>query len=1105
MKYIADFNRSRPLFECVDQPVFTAALPDWEAPSTKFGRQYRKWHRQVELWKGRLQSEASLQNHPLCHSQAMEVAAAVTDLTQLLEFLHLRGPNPEAQVRIAWHLHGMGRSQVALPMLLALAEEIAAVHGEDAVSFADFLWMAAEMQMALKDWPAAYRNAESAKYVYISNLGEGSEGDQKCHWTMAHSRLLSEQYAQAERLALGFSDGTVPHHPINSIYPARALQLLAVVKATQRDFAGALALLHRAQEATGHLERPPEDFQPRLEVFQGILCRKLGMWNEAERLLLGGKAQLAALLSAKHLDVGRASLETARLYVLQEEHEAAGRLFKEALEIFQPLKQARQEQAIAAFFRARLFRIQGKKGKARNATKVGRKACAELGNPLSEWALRLRLEVIHLQLAAAEFDDALHEIQALLTEGGFALRTPQLGELKLLQGRTWLALGNLQAARQVLQEVADFPEEPEDLPLAAHACQDLAETWMAEKDFARACRCLSASIMEMQKSSPDQALLRGRHEFLHGCMALMEGSYRTAVAHFERGVAELNSGDHRHEYLQAECRLGKAEALIAQNDWGTAIEHLKRYADSKELRGFQTERHRARVQYLFGMALFLAGNTRKSHGYVKKAVSRLESNAEARRNPELYLNACIQLAIGCKDRKSYSEAIEALTAMLGHLEGHLHPYPKELSTIHLLLGEAYADTSQVEQAVRHFRQCLALRTKHIGPAKAATLQVHSLLAELYQAHAMPEEALSELMQKSAKSDFPWGCKADQELKIDIAQQQCHLGWFQDALTTLALLPPMDSEKNIDPLTAGWLTGQCHLGAGDPEQAMQAWNRVKELQPPPAGERLRTQIRQRLAELYLDKGDLTSAHLHYAVAFELLDKEGNRKDAFHSLIKATRLLQDLGRSQEYAQSLARAQRYASTHKNHVSSAKAIQVCSAQAELHLERGHPADALALFQTAIAWGQTKLHQKHLPLLAHCQLQAARLEDPEKAAERLAWIEKEYKRQKADLDLVLARSCMALANLFWDSGRVTAALGKAAKAVRTYSALDMSESVECIEARHSLALLQSDAVQEADAEEILVALRNNAVATLSRTFTIQNLEDHLQLLQAQRQAQQGG
>ncbi len=1102
MKYIADFNRSRPLFECVDQPIFTAALPNWEAASPQFGRQFEKWRRQVELWQGKLQSQADLRNHSLWHAQAMEVAAAVRELTRLLLVLHRRGPDPEVQMCMAWHLHGMGRSRAALPMLLGLTEDIAAAHGEDSISFADFLWQTAEMQMALQDWSAAYHNAETAKYVYISNLGEGSEGDRQCHWTMAHSKLLAEQYAQAEKLAWGFADGTVPSRPSDTLYPARALQLLAVVQAVRRDFAKAVELIHRAEEAAGALERPPKDFQPRLDVFQGILYRKLGSWNEAVRLLLSGKEQLAELLSAKHLDVGRASLETARCYVLQEKHAAADRLFQEALEIFRPLKQARQEQAIAAFFQARLLRVQGQQRKARNAIQVGRKACAELGNPLSEWELRLRLEAIHLRLAAAEYAEALEEIQTLLTEGGFALRPPQRGELELLQGRARLASGEICAARKALQQVVERQAEPEDFPLAAHAYQDLAETWIADQDFARARRCLEASVTAMQERSSDRALLRGRHELLHGRMARLEGHYRIALAHFERGVAELEVSDRRHEYLQAECRLEQAEALIAQNDWRTAIAHLKRHADSKALQKLPTEEHRARAQYLLGMALYLAGNIRKSHGYVKKAVNRLAADAGARRNPALYLDACIQLAIGCKDRKSYREAIAALTTMLDHLEGQLHQYPKKQSTIYWLLGEAFAGAAQVAPAVRHFRRCLKLRVQHVGPAQAATLQVHSRLAELYQAHAMPEEALSELRQKRAKSNFPRGSKADQELNIDIARQQHRLGRFQDALTTLERLPPVDAAENIDPLTAAWLTGECHLGAGAPERALRIWNRVQTLKSPPAGEKLRPQIRRRQAELYQAKGDLAAAHPHYAAAFELLDQAGRRQDAFRSLIEAARLLQDLGRAQEYAQSLARAQEYARRYDDCVSRAQAMQVCRDLAEIRLAQNRPDEALTLFETAIAWGRP-LHRKHLPVVAYCQLQAALLADPEKAGSRLRWIEEEYKKQEADLDLVLARSCMALADWFWNRSQIPEALEKALKAVGTYKALGMSESVEFVEAQHSVALLQSDAAQEAAAEETLAALRHNSAVELCDIFTIQNLDDHLRLLQVQKQARQ--
>jgi len=163
--------------------------------------------------------------------------------------------------------------------------------------------------------------------------------------------------------------------------------------------------------------------------------------------------------------------------------------------------------------------------------------------------------------------------------------------------------------------------------------------------------------------------------------------------------------------------------------------------------------------------------------------------------------------------------------------------------------------------------------------------------------------------------------------------------------------------------------------------------------------------------------------------------------------------------------------------------------------------ASQLTLFLTHIH--QPDLHRKHLPVVAYCQLQAALLADPEKAGSRLRWIEEEYKKQEADLDLVLARSCMALADWFWNRSQIPEALEKALKAVGTYKALGMSESVEFVEAQHSVALLQSDAAQEAAAEETLAALRHNSAAELCDIFTIQNLDDHLRLLQVQKQARQ--
>ena len=1101
MKYIAEFNRSRPLFECVEHKVFPAALPQWEAHSTKFSKQFGKWLRQFELWEGKLQSEASLMNHELSCSQALAIRNAVSEITEQLELLHLRGPDLEIQMRLAWNLHTMGRSRSALIQILELSEEVAANFGEDSTSYADFLWKTSELHMALGNWPAAFLAAESAKITYISNLGEGSEEDLKCHWTMAHSQLLAEDYALAEELALSYSDGQIPSQTVSSIYPAKALQLLAVVQGTGRNFDRALAFIDSAQYVASHLENAPADFLPRLEVFKGILLRKLRIWERAELCLLRGKEQLAALLSPKHLDVGRASLETARFYVLQADHTAADSLFEEALAIFKPLKQARQERAIAAFFRTRLFRIQGKKGKAKNATRIGCKACIELGNPLSEWALRLRLEVIHLLMAAEDFDKALSEIRDLLVEGGFALQLPQLGELKLLQGRALLALGDTSAARELLESVVDFQEEPEDLPLAAHAYQDLAEGWIAERDFSKARACLSSSAKETKVTSLDRSLLGGKHEYLHGRMALLEGNYQSAVTYFENGAEILYEKNQQHEYLQAECWLGKAEALIAQNDWGSAIDLLKQHADSKALKKFQTEGHRARVQYLLGVALFLAGNTKKSHGYVKKAINRLESNAAARHNHEFYLDASIQLAAGCKERNSYSEATESLTAMLGHLKDHVNRYPKKISTVHLLLGEAFAGASQIERAVHHYRLSLALRERHVGPSQTATLQVRTQLVELFQAHAMHEEALAELFQMRTKSVFSRGSRADQEITLGIARQQHRLSLFLEALQTLRLLPAIDSGTNIDPLAAAWLTGQCHLGLGEPELTIQAWNGTLDLESSDHSEPLRSQILIRLAEMYGNRRELAPAQLYYGAAYKLLDREGQTSSAFNCLLKSSQLLREQGKFQEYAQCLEQSRTYALEHNGHVSNSGSMTVIAALAEVRQKEGRKEEALELYKSAINLGHAKPQAKSFSVLADCQLQAASLEDSTGAAVRLVWIEKEYESRKVKVDLVFARSCSAFADLFWDQGQLKAAFQRALKAVETYRTLEMSESVEYTEALHRLALLQSETRQENKIGEILSALQDSVSVKSTATFTHQNLLDHKRLLEVQRRA----
>lgn len=1101
MKYIAEFNRSRPLFECVEQQVFPAALPEWAAHSTKFGKQFSKWLRQFELWEGKLRSEDGLINHKLCHSQTLVITNAVSEITKHIELLHRHGPDLERQIRLAWNLHIMGRSRLSLHLLLELSEEVAASYGEDSTNYADFLWKTSELHMALENWPAAYHTAESAKFTYISNLGEGNEEDQKSHWTMAHSLLLAEDYKRAEKLALGYTNGRIPIHPVNSIYPAKALQLLAVVQATGRNFEEALTLLDFAQDVAAPLENAPADFLPRLDVFRGILFRKLRDWEKAELCLLRGKEQLAELLSAKHLDVGRASLEAARFYVLQADHAAADNLLEEALAIFQPLKRASQEKAIAAFFRTRLFRIQGKKGKAKNAAKIGRKACRKLGNPLSEWALRLRLEVIHLQLAAGNFDKALAETQEVLVEGGFALKNPQLGELKLLQARALLALGDTSIARKLLENVVDFQVEPEDLPLAAHAYQDLAEGWIVEGDFSRARACLSSSAKESKLASLDQSLLKGRHEFLHGRVAMLEGNYQVAVTYFESGTNALCGKDQSQENLQADCHLGKAEALIAQNDWGSAIDHLKLHADSKALKKFQTEGLRARVQYLFGVALFLAGNTKKSHGYVKKALSRLESDAAARHDHEFYLDACIQLATGCKVRNSYSEAIESLTAMLGHLGDRANRYPKKLSTVHLLLGEAFAGASQIEKAVHHYRRSLALREKHVGPSKTATLQVHTQLADLFRTHAMYEEALAELLQMRTKSEFPSDSRAEQELNLDIARQQHRLSLNQESLETLQLLPALDSPTNIDPLAAAWLTGQCHLGMGKPELTIRVWSGILDLKSTSYSEPLRSQILLRLAELYFNRREMAPAQLNYTAAHKLLDREEQASSAFNCLVKSSQLLRELGRTEEYAQSLEQCRIYALQHRGDVSNSGAMKVNASLAELRLKQGRKDEALELYKLAINLGQAKPQEMDLSVLANCQLQAASLEVSTEAAVRLAWIEKEYERQKVNYDLVFARSCSAFADLFWDQGQFKASLKRAIKAVETYRSLKMSESVEYTGAIHRLALLQSDSDQESNTEEILLELQGSASVRVAADFTLQNLQDHLRLLEIQKRA----
>lgn len=171
------------------------------------------------------------------------------------------------------------------------------------------------------------------------------------------------------------------------------------------------------------------------------------------------------------------------------------------------------------------------------------------------------------------------------------------------------------------------------------------------------------------------------------------------------------------EHLLAQAR----ERFAAQDYYGAA--HLLEAV-------LESGRSFADVHHLLGLSLALLGHSERALAQFEKALAL---------NPR-YIEANIHRGILLNELGRSEEAEAAFRAAVAHgqdrIAGHARPVAATLANLHAQLGEAYAETGALGEAIEQFRRAVAL-----GPA------FHDLryrLARLLLEAGRPLEAREEL-------------------------------------------------------------------------------------------------------------------------------------------------------------------------------------------------------------------------------------------------------------------------------------------------------------------------------------------------------------------------
>ena len=1098
MRYMAEFSRNKPLAQCVALSLPRVRFPGPEASPQQIRASCKAWRKHAAVAKRRIKKE-SLKDLPSGYAAQL---AAITDLLDRLTPLLARGhetqPRAEFLGNCVSDLMTLGLYAPALQYQSLLLEDLAAQNDAQGASAPALALAQGHLRMAelLREQPdlsRAREQAQQARSLCAAQDGATQLAARRCALFIAEIGLYQEDVEPAFAQAAAVRRALGDEHGDDLALECRALRIQAIARAVQRDFKAALARV-KAALAAGQAARLDARWAtvPKLKVFAGILLRKLRQWDEAEAAFREAETELAALFAPGHLDMGRTAMEIGRFHCLKQDFDQAEASLRQALATFKPLARAHLELAIASAFQARLLRVRGKRQRAWQMVEQGLKACAKQPVAHSEWAYRIQLERAYLLFGEGQFAEAIPCLQALLARARPSARDPHSGELHLLLGRAHMARQEMPEAQAALTQALACPADPEDFPLRAHARLDLATARLGLGHHRAARRATESVLRDLDRAALDREFLRGRCAYVLGRSCRLTGDLQQADAHFQFARDRLAPDPG----LAAECRLWIGDTCLEQGDHGLAIEALQGLVKDKSLKHLRREEDRIKTWYLYGLALYLAGNLEAAWKRVQTAYDGMAKCASSLRASKLPSE--IRLLMG--NLAAITGRHKTVVKVLGPLLAEAPARSPERLGIHGLLGQACWNLEQRKQACAHFETCLPLALELHGPQAPTTLQVREQLAYALQALDEPARAATELEALLQYAAGPAYAASKPKWTLTLAELQYRLGRLDAARRALARLPAdmtpakRTGEQRIF-VRRAQLESRIERAANRPDSARRVLRQA-------LAERLPADLDPEWADAHVMLADLDqetqareAAVWNLRAALALYRAHDARERSIECGLQIAACLWQDGQRRDSLRELGAVLAWVEAKPDAASPNARLGLYLTQGRRLACVGRKQEALAHWRQAIRIGTGCRGSKRLPLLAQCQLEAARLETAAAAEKRYRWIQWEYKRQKRKPDKTLALSCLQYGIILWDRNELQPAFDQLQKAHALFGATADAEAPAALATRHYLALWHADAGAADEARALLQSLLAVPRRALPAALSPALLRDHLALL----------
>ncbi len=1036
MHYISEFTRSKPIAVCVALKLPKVQLPqtlgsDNSHPNSRHWR--KNWRTQMDTAFNTMGIEKK--NVSQSHYQGL-----LEKLEQALHSVYARFllgtvPDPTITDRLDLirDLCILGRYADACRYLNQTIALQTLEDGNDSLELANSYRWLARMQLS-SGHDDARHNAQTARDIYISNLGHNNPDGFACDLIVAETALSQEDLTVAQDIV---SDilvrAAVSQTPV-PLVEARALHLQALVAGIQRKLP--LALEH-ARKASTRIQDSVEDdplLLPKYRMFEAILHRKMAQWDEACACFEHAHIRLRTLLPDHHFDMGYLILEAGRFYMLKEDLEQARTLLEQAQVIFAKLEHAKLERLITATFLARLHRIGGHFKPAKHMIRRGRKAGNKLQTANSkwlqaanaEWQFRIELERAHILLLDGKYAEAEPSLQALLHDRSQLMTPSQQGELHLLLGQAQWQQHNLDAAKASLQQALHFLHHPmlvaEDLHLRTRVLLDLAELRIMEQNPANARQAVQDAQHNLALHTLEQEWLTGRSAYLQGRIALMTEDYLQAQSHFEQALAHLESSTAPCDNLSASCTLWLAQSLLKSDHIARVVAVLQPMVDSQEYKHLAAQEDRMRVLYFLALALYAEEDIDTAFKYGQRAYKCLGKLPDGHlSHTEEYE---IRRFIGSLHlyKNQYQPAIEILCTLLD-MNTRLSLVPVSVASIHDQLAGAYLHLKQLAKAEDHWRQCLAIYQQVHAPTSLPVCQVRARLAGVLKRRDQWDQALHEylILDQHSPPSLP--------RQYTIAHLQYRLGQMapaQERLEQLVQSPDRLRDAGLDPLNLFLLLSRIHISCRRPQTARSVLQEVLARFGRQSSDGVIAEVNQTLAELMEQQGDLAAAVTYWQQALTRHETQGATESIWQCCRKLFRLS---WQHRQYEASLGygnAALKLATAHAALFKKPRIIRLCLDLGAKYATLGKPSEAFKCYGKGVALADVNKSRKHVPLAAQCFLATAdllTLSQPAEAERKHQRIQDLYKRKEIQPDTTLAQSCMQYGLLLWDRNELERAL----------------------------------------------------------------------------------